>query len=208
MNYHMVNFYPDGSCDIFNGVKSAEFRSREEFEKYTGVKAPDVYQLNYQPKTGTHHEFDGENTIVHPIPNEEYEYLIENIDTYVARQNDITYGLTPREVTKVLAERDLRNLTDVFRVESQAPVTVTVEEGTFTFNGGDDSASAIAGAIQRAELKSRAKVPIWDINNVIREYSYGSATAIALAISDVWEELAFAYQTEKVRLQAIIKENS
>lgn len=70
---------------------------------------------------------------------------------------------------------------------STAPVTVN---GT-TYNGGDSSASAIAGAVQLAQALGETDVKLWDIDNVVGTYTFDEAMNIAAQIAKAYRDKQF-----------------
>jgi hypothetical protein len=92
---------------------------------------------------------------------------------------------------KVVAATAIRA---TFETDSEAPVTVTITEGTFTFNGGQDSAGYIQGAVQLAQALSETTVDITDINNVRVTMSFESAMTVATAIGQAFRVTFFAKQ--------------
>ena len=94
-------------------------------------------------------------------------------------------------VAKVVQETQIR---DTFNVASEAPVEVTITEGTFTFNGGQDSASYIQGAVALAQALSETTVDITDVNNVRRTMSFASAATVATTIGQAFRTAFFVKQ--------------
>ena len=84
------------------------------------------------------------------------------------------------------------------------PVTI---EG-ITYNGGDSSASAISGAVQLSQTLGESKVKLWDVNNVIREYTFKEAQLIAAQIAKVYRDAKYeVYQTiEELRNCSSVEE--
>ena len=75
---------------------------------------------------------------------------------------------------------------------AMSPVTI---DG-ITYNGGDSSASAISGAVQLSQTLGETKVKLWDINNIIREYTFEEAQLIASQIAKVYRDSKYeVYQT-------------
>ena len=85
-----------------------------------------------------------------------------------------------------------------FETDSEAPVEVTIPEGTYTFNGGQDSASFLSGAVQLAVELNEVSVFITDINNVPVELSHTSVMIVATAIGKAYRDAFFAVQAAKV----------
>jgi len=98
-------------------------------------------------------------------------------------------------------EFEIETLKREFDVTSEAPVEVTVQEGTYTFNGGNDSASVIFGAISLAQNLGEETVGIWDINDDVYQFSYESALIIARTIGLAWRTLAYELQGKKSEIK-------
>lgn len=100
---------------------------------------------------------------------------------------------------KVTQEAQIRA---TFDVTSEAPVTVTITEGTFTFNGGQDSAGYIQGAVQLAQALLETTVDITDVNNVRRTMSFESASVVAVAVGQAFRTAFFIKQDALAALNA------
>ena len=100
---------------------------------------------------------------------------------------------------KVVQEAQIRA---AFDVASVAPVSVTITEGTFTFNGGQESASYIQGAVQLAQALNETNVTITDHLNERRVMTFASANAVATAIGQAFRTAFFAKQDALVALNA------
>ena len=74
---------------------------------------------------------------------------------------------------------------------SAAPVEVPLPEGTWFYNGGDGSASAILGAVTLAEALGETTVTLWDHDNVLRDLSIESAMIAAVAIAKIYREAGY-----------------
>ena len=61
-----------------------------------------------------------------------------------------------------------------------------------TYNGGDSSASAIAGAVQLAQALGELDVKLWDINNTIATYTFDEAMTISAQIAKTYRDTQFA----------------
>lgn len=71
------------------------------------------------------------------------------------------------------------------------PVTLTVNSQSITFNGGDASASAIVGAVDLAQKLGETSVKLWDIENVMRDFSFDDAMLISASIAKVWRDAMY-----------------
>lgn len=83
---------------------------------------------------------------------------------------------------------------------ANAPVSLEVDfiDGhieTITFNGGDASASAIAGAVTLAQNLGETSVSLWDINNVVHNnIAFSEAMVISAFIAKKWRDDMFKRQ--------------
>lgn len=93
------------------------------------------------------------------------------------------------------------NIRAQFEEDVLVPVDVTVTEGTFTFNGGERSSVSIKSAIDLCTELGETTVGIWDIDNVVRQFSYDSANTIAATIGKAYRDLAFEKQAALVALE-------
>ena len=129
------------------------------------------------------------------------EWAYQDIDNHFVVVSPATVQATldakAALANKVVQEAQIRK---TFDVASEAPVTVTIAEGTFTFNGGQDSASYIQGAITLAQALNEATVTITDHTNVRRQMSFASASAVAIAIGEAFRTAFFAKQDALVAL--------
>lgn len=101
------------------------------------------------------------------------------------------------EVSKVEQEAQIRA---TYAIDSEAPVEVTIPEGTFTFNGGQDSASYISGAVTLAESLAETSVFITDVDNIKRELSFDSANTVAVLVAKQYRDAFFIKQDALVAL--------
>lgn len=83
---------------------------------------------------------------------------------------------------------------------ADAPVTLDVDfingtTETITFNGGDASASAIAGAVTLAQNLGETSVSLWDIDNVVHNnIAFSEAMVISAFIAKKWRDDMFKRQ--------------
>jgi len=94
--------------------------------------------------------------------------------------------------------------TSKFLADSEAPVEVTIAEGTFTFNGGQDSAMAIDGAVRLATRLGEVGVYITDIDNIPRSLSFDSAMEVATEVGKAWRDSFYIFQAAKVAHDALV----
>jgi len=92
------------------------------------------------------------------------------------------------------------------KISNKANNPVTV--GDVTYNGGSSSASSISGAIQLAKLLGEDSVKIWDINNVVRTYSFEDALALSKEIGKIYRDAKYhEYETiENIQTCTTIEE--
>lgn len=101
------------------------------------------------------------------------------------------------EAFKAAEEVKIRN---TYAVDSEAPVEVTIPEGSFTFNGGQDSASYISGAVTLAQSLGESTVFITDVDNIKRELSFDSANTVAVLVAKQYRDAFFTKQDALVAL--------
>jgi hypothetical protein len=188
----------DGNTVMFNNA--------EEYLKYTGKVLPDICNVSYEPGRDLHVNFDGVNDEVMKLPNASYDEDIASVLLYTARKADPKYGLTGEELFNVMNEEDEKLARAAYKTDSQAPVLVILAEGTFTFNGGDDSASQISGAVSLAEALGETDVNIWDVDNVTHILSFDSAMYAAAMIAKAWRDRAYAKQAALVEIASRVYE--
>jgi len=68
------------------------------------------------------------------------------------------------------------------------------------FKGGDESASAIAGAVTLANALGETKVNIIDINDKSIELTFDEALILSASIAKQWRDAFFAYKEQKVKI--------
>lgn len=182
--------------------RSVNFSDSDEFLRYLGTPFPidGIKTVNYEPARGMHLEFDGQNTFKKPVPDSTYEQFIAEIPTLVERKANHLYGLSGEAL--VLKERELaeKQIRETHDFQSKAPVTVSVSEGTFTFNGGESSAAAINGAVELAIALGETEVGIWDVDNIIHLLSFESAKTVAAHIGYAYRESSYKKQRDLVAM--------
>lgn len=106
-----------------------------------------------------------------------------------------TYDIQATKVVKVynvidkpLEELKTTKINEVKDIDEKAPVTIN----DITFNGGDSSASAIAGAVQLAQTLGETGVKLWDINNIIVVYTFEEAMTISAQIAKAYRDTQLA----------------
>lgn len=104
---------------------------------------------------------------------------------------------------KSIREAEIRA---TYTIDSETPIEISIDEGTFTFNGGQDSAAYISGAISLADGLMEDTIGITDVNNVQRNVSRMSANMIAIAIGKSYRTAFFAKQRALVELKGEVNE--
>jgi hypothetical protein len=74
----------------------------------------------------------------------------------------------------------------------QANSFAPVEVNGVMYNGGDGSASAIAGAVELAQALGETEVKLWDVNNIIATYTFEEAMNISAQIAKTYRDTQFA----------------
>ena len=87
-------------------------------------------------------------------------------------------------------------------VKSSCTSTNPVEVLGVMYNGGDSSAGAISGAVQLAEALSETVVNLWDIDNVVREYSLAEALSISAQIGKAYRDEMLVRQAKIAEINA------
>jgi hypothetical protein len=189
----VVDEYPFAAIIRDNTGLEVQFQSAEDFTRITGASL-DGSRINYEPDRGLYivDEVDKQQE----IPDAFYEDLLSNIQTFLDRQADPTYGMTGKKLFDALNENEEEAARVLYAVESEAPVEISLPEGTFTFNGGNDSASYISGGVTLAQALGETDVGIWDIDNEIHTLSFDSAMIAAVTIAKEWRDKAYVKQTK------------
>lgn len=101
---------------------------------------------------------------------------------------------------EVLLEQE-QAIRGAFDSESESPVEVEITEGTYSFNGGQDSAAYIQGAVSLAQALSETDVEITDVGNIARRISLESALHISVIIGKAFRVAFLKKQAALVALQ-------
>lgn len=135
------------------------------------------------------------NIIVGHIDNSLPLEDIQPTLTSTQRVDGFTYDIQATKVVKIhnivdipLEELKTKEI-NIVTTNSTASDQVTYNE--VTYNGGDSSASAINGAIELAQNLGEADVRLWDINNIIRTYTFEEATTIAAQIAKAYRDAKY-----------------
>ena len=100
--------------------------------------------------------------------------------------------------TEKIITNKINNIKNSFINEADLPVELTINNTTYTFNGGLDSSLKIFGALELAKSLKESTCDIWDINNIIHTFSLEETEFIASSIGKIWRELAYKKQKEVV----------
>ncbi len=114
---------------------------------------------------------------------------------WTAQQDGTWKDITDYDQVKKIEKEAL--IREAFAKASTAPVTVSVEEGTFTFNGGQDSANAINGAVSLALELGESTVVLTDITNAPVILTPQSAAKVVTQIK-VFYRRAFLKKQEEL----------
>ena len=99
--------------------------------------------------------------------------------------------IDPTDKLRVNKESKKESIRDAYQAELKLPVTTALG----TFNGGEESASAINGAISLSDFNSEEITIITDINNNEIKCNRGQAFSIAAAIGNVSRKLFYKKQS-------------
>lgn len=183
---------------IRNGSDVVSFQSFEECEKYTGYLFREAGALTYEPLRNIHSFFDGTTTESRAVLDTALDSLIDNVQEYIQRKENPVYGLSGEELFNKQKDLDEYSVRLNYHSEKNAPVQVTVAEGTFSFNGGEGSAIAINSAVTLAQSLGEPDVWLWDIDNYTHQFSFASAINIATTIGRSYRDAAFRKQMSLV----------
>lgn len=142
-------------------------------------------------------EFCSPSVLVWGVNPDKYTYengIVTPVDASVVQQQEADKAAAAQKE----AEREA--ILSQYEIDSEAPVEVTVDEGTFTFNGGQDSANYIQGAVTLAQALGEETVDITDVDNVRRTLSFESASTVAVMIGVSFRNAFFAKQDALVNI--------
>ena len=150
-----------------------------------------------KPKDGEIQEFLAKSKMIWGINPDRYTYengTVTPVDASVVQQQEEDKTAAAQKTAARAA------IVSQYEIDSEAPVEVAVDEGTFIFNGGQDSASYIQGAVTLAQTLGEETVDITDIDNVRRTLSFESASTVAVMIGVSFRNAFFAKQDALVNL--------
>ena len=182
-----------------NGEDSVGFKDLDELKFYTGVDLTQTVggtRVGYEPDRGMHTEFDGSSTTERPVPYTIYDQLLAQVSLYTARKTNPLYGLTGVRLFEAQKRVDESEVRRVYEEESEAPVVCLGH----TWNGGQDSASYIQGAVNLAQALGESTVTITDIANVGHTMSFADALAISATIGKAFRDAFFKKQAALVEI--------
>lgn len=176
------------------------FDDFKDFNRCSGIDLTGKFYIGYEPSL--HYFADDSDSEVSPnnIPYQQYEDAIAQIAVLQERKDNPLYGLSGQDLFDAQNAVDEKTTRETFVTESEAPVTATIPEGTFTFDGGQDSASYIQGAIQLAQDLGEANVSVTDIGNEARTLSFESASTVAIQIGKAFRTAFFKKQATLVAI--------
>ena len=164
-----------------NGEDSVGFKDLDELKFYTGVDLTQTVggtRVGYEPDRGMHTEFDGSSTTECPVPYTIYDQLLAQVSLYAARKTNPLYGLTGVRLFEAQKRVDEADVRRIYEEESEAPVECLGR----TWNGGQDSASYIQGAVGLAQALGEENVQITDIDNVAHTMTFTDALTVAATV--------------------------
>lgn len=138
------------------------------------------------------------NKVINTIEVESLDFLPNLIDGSIGTIGWTYDGVTLSEPIKTLEELKTTKINEVKAIDEKASVTIN----DITYNGGDSSASAIAGAVQLAQALGELDVKLWDINNTIATYTFDEAMAISAQIAKTYRDTQFAKYEKIVEINA------
>ena len=109
----------------------------------------------------------------------------------------VVLGAKEALVTKLAAETLIR---ETYEINSNAPVPVTIPEGTFTFVGGRISARDISDAVDLAKALGETNLDVTDVDNVRHPMTFESAMIVSATIGHAFRTAFFAKQDALVAL--------
>lgn len=158
-----------------NNGNEVSFESLAELSRCTGMDFSGKFYVGYEPTIGFFQDSEDPFVTAGDIPHTGYEWLIDNIALLAARKADPLYGLTGVQLFEAQKRVDEAEVRRVYAEESEAPVECL----DLLWNGGQDSASYIQGAVVLAQALAEEMVTITDIDNVAHTMSFTDALTVA-----------------------------
>lgn len=91
----------------------------------------------------------------------------------------------------------------VAEIKSTTNASANVEVNGITYNGGDSSAAAIAGAVTLSKALGTTEVGIWDINDETTIMDILEAESLAIAIGKKYAEIMYLRQQRITAVNAV-----
>lgn len=104
--------------------------------------------------------------------------------------NGILVELTEEEINMTPSQISILKQEKISQININS--MEAVEVNSITFNGGDGSASAISGAVTLAQKLGESEVKLWDVNNIVRSFTFEEALNIAAQVAKSYRDKKFA----------------
>lgn len=113
-------------------------------------------------------------------------------------EEEFTEATTPtsEELSEQEKQKQIQTIRAQFMLDSEAPVEVN----GVLYNGGNDSARDIHGAVILAEALGETSVLIAGYDNVAREMTFEDALNVSAQVGKSWRTAYFTMQEAKVAL--------
>lgn len=111
--------------------------------------------------------------------------------------NGILVELTEEEINMIPSQISILKQEKISQININS--MEAVEVNSITFNGGDGSASAISGAVTLAQKLGESEVKLWDVNNIVRSFTFEEALNIAA-------QVAKSYRDKKIAKYELIEQ--
>lgn len=111
--------------------------------------------------------------------------------------NGILVELTEEEINMTPSQISILKQEKISQININS--MEAVEVNSITFNGGDGSASAISGAVTLAQKLGESEVKLWDVNNIVRSFTFEEALNIAA-------QVAKSYRDKKIAKYELIEQ--
>jgi len=113
-----------------------------------------------------------------------------------AREQDPFYGMEGEELFDAHNAADEVEVRATFETDSLLPIT----SGSYTYNGGNNSAIWITNAIDLAEALGNTDVTITDIDNIRRVLSFPVARQVVVDVSTAYQAVFLTKQDALVEI--------
>lgn len=176
------------------------FLTLEDLMRCTGMDFTGKFYIGYEPEINFFSDSEDPSVSSDMIPHSPYEWIIDNISVLKTRQDDKTYGLTGDALKQAQYDVAVDNIRTTFAQDSEAPVLSL----GYTWNGGQDSASYIQGAVTLAQSLGETSVNITDIDNVTRELTFEQALQVATDVGLSFRTAFFNKQNALVAAMSLL----